>query len=136
VTELWGRGEISVVARLHGRPAGIGWCARGPVFVPELDRTLALNASEAYIHEVYVAPQARGRAVAAAMLEHLARELRALDVYRSWALIDAANAASIRAFEKAAYVAVAEVLHARMAVVDRLVVRPPDPEAKRLLGLP
>jgi ribosomal protein S18 acetylase RimI-like enzyme len=135
VMDLWRRGEVSVLARLHGRPAGIGWCARGQVFVPELERTLSLNASEAYIHEVYVAPQARGRAVAPSMLEFLASDLRGRDVYRSWALIDASNAASSRAFEKAAYVAVAEVLHARMAVVDRLVVRPPDPEAKRLLGL-
>jgi ribosomal protein S18 acetylase RimI-like enzyme len=135
--DLWRRGELAVLARLHDRPAGIAWSARGQVFVPELDRSLALNATEAYIHEVYVAPQARGRAVAAAMLEFLARELRSRDVYRSWALIDSSNVASARAFEKAAYVAIAEVIHTRMApVVDRLSVQPPDPEARRVLGLP
>ena len=61
---------------------------------------------------------------------------RQRDVYRAWALIEPSNVASTRAFEKAAYVAVADVIHAKMAVVDKLVIRPPDPEAKRLLGIP
>ena len=70
------------------------------------------------------------------MLEDLARELRERDVYRSWALIDQANQPSMRAFEKASYTPVCDVIHARVGGVDRLMVRPPDPEAKVLLGLP
>ena len=42
---------------------------------------------------------------------------------------------SRRAFEKASYTAVCDVIHARMAVVDRIMLRPPDPEAKALFGL-
>ena len=55
-------------------------------------------AGECYIHDVYVAPDARGRNVAPAMLEFLARELRRRDVYRAWALIERSNSASTRAF--------------------------------------
>ena len=94
VLELRQRGDLVVLARLNERPAGIAWCARRSVPVPELGRTLRLIQSEAYIHDVFVAPQARGRAVAPSMLEFLARELRQRDVYRSWALIGNDNTAS------------------------------------------
>ena len=133
--QKWQRGDIVVLARLQGRPAGIAWCARGAVRVPELDRELHLSADAAYIHDVFVAAAARGRAVAPAMLEHLSGILRQRDVYRSWALIGSDNTASVRAFEKAAYTAVADVVYAHIATVDHIMVRPPDPEAKQLLGL-
>lgn len=131
----WHRGDLVVFARLNQRAAGITWCARASVEVPELGRDLHLGPAEAYIHDVFVAAQARGRAVAPSMLEFLAHELRQRDVYRAWALIGSENIASSRAFEKAAYTAVADIVYARMANVDRLVVRPPDPEAKKLLGI-
>ncbi|HTM22402.1 MAG TPA: GNAT family N-acetyltransferase, partial [Kofleriaceae bacterium] len=133
--EKWRRGDLVVLARVNGRPAGIAWCARGPVPVPEIGRTLLLDQHEAYIHDVFVAPAARGRAVAPSMLEYLATELRQKDVYRSWALIGSDNIASIRAFEKAAWAPVADIIYARMGAMDRLLVRPPDAEARKLLGL-
>jgi GNAT superfamily N-acetyltransferase len=131
----WQRGDNAVLATLGPRPAGISWTARGPVEVPELGRTLRMSKYDAYIHSVFVAPAARGRAVAPVMLEHLAKELRASDAYRSWALIEAHNQASIRAFQKASFTPVCDVIHAKMATVDRVVCRPPDPEAQELLGL-
>jgi GNAT superfamily N-acetyltransferase len=131
----WGRGDLSVLAKFGPRPAGIAWSARGPVEVPELGRTLQLSKYEAYIHDVFVAPSARGRGSAPAMLEFLAKDLRERDVYRSWALIAADNQASLRAFQKASYTSVCDVVYARMASVDKIIVRPPDPEAKALLGL-
>ncbi len=132
----WQRGDYSLLARLHDRPAGIAWAARGgSVEVPELGRTLSLSKYEAYVHDVFVATAARGRAVAPVMLEQLARDLRELDVYRSWALIGHGNQPSTRAFEKACFTAVCDVIYARMAGVDRVLCRPPDPEAKDLLGL-
>jgi len=135
VRETLQRGDIAVLARLSGRPAGIAWCASKRVFVPELDRHLAIGPGEAYIHDLFVAPSARGRSLAPSMLEFLATDLRQRDIYKSWALIGSNNIASVRAFEKAAYTAVAEVVHARIGGVDKLVVRPPDVEAKKLLGL-
>ena len=69
------------------------------------------------------------------MLEFLARELRRRDVYRAWALIERSNTASTRAFEKAAYASVADVIFARMGLASKLLVRPPDPEARAFLGL-
>ena len=41
----------------------------------------------------------------------------------------------IRAFQKASFTPVCDVIHAKMATVDRVVCRPPDPEAEELLGL-
>jgi ribosomal protein S18 acetylase RimI-like enzyme len=133
--DKWRRGDLVVLARLGGRPAGIAWCARSAVPVAEIGREVRPGPSECYIHDVFVAPDARGKNVAPAMLEDLAKRLRQRDVYRAWALIEPSNVASTRAFEKAAYAAVADVIYARMAVVDRILLRPPDPEAKRLLGL-
>ena len=131
----WRRGDQAVLATTDIRPAGIAWAARGPIEAPELGRVLRMAKYDAYIHSVYVPPAARGRAVAPVMLEHLAKELRATDAYRSWALIAADNQASLRAFQKASFTPVCDVIHAKMATVDRIVCRPPDPEARDLLGL-
>lgn len=133
--KYWHRGDHAVLARLGIRTAGIAWTARGPVEVPELGRTLRMETYDAYIHSVFVAPTARGRGVAPVMLEQITKELRANDAYRSWALISSHNEASIRAFQKASFTSVCDVIHAKMATVDRVVCRPPDPEAKKLLGL-
>ncbi len=131
----WKRGDQAVLAMLGIRPAGIAWAARGPIEAPELGRTLRMSKYDAYIHSVFVAPGARGRGVGPVMLEFLTKQLRATDAYRSWALIAADNQASIRAFQKAAFTPVCDVIHAKMATVDRVVCRPPDPEAMELLGL-
>jgi GNAT superfamily N-acetyltransferase len=131
----WRRGDTGVLATLGVRPAGIAWAARGPIEAPELGRELRMAKYDAYIHSVYVATAARGRAVAPVMLEHLTKELRATDAYRSWALIASDNHASLRAFQKASFTPVCDVIHAKMATVDRVVCRPPDPEAQELLGL-
>jgi GNAT superfamily N-acetyltransferase len=131
----WARGDQAVLAALGIRPAGIAWAARGPIEAPELGRTLRMSKYDAYIHSVFVSPGARGRGVGPVMLEFLTKQLRATDAYRSWALIAADNQASIRAFQKAAFTPVCDVIHAKMATVDRVVCRPPDPEAQELLGL-
>lgn len=133
--KFWSRGDNAILAMLNARPAGIAWTARGPVEVPELGRTLRMMKYDAYIHSVFVAPAARGRLVAPVMLEHVTKQLRASDAYRSWALISAHNQASIRAFQKASFTPVCDVIHAKMATVDRVVCRPPDVEAQELLGL-
>ena len=133
--QKWDRGDTVVLATESGKPAGILWCARTPVYVPDIGREVRPGAGECYIHDVYVHPDERGRQVAPAMLDFLARELRGRDVYRAWALIERTNVASTRAFEKAAYASVADVVYARMGLASRLIVRPPDPEARAFLGL-
>src|SRR5262249_39797517 len=62
--EKWRRGDLVVVARLYGRPAGISWCARSAVPVAEIGREVRPGHAECYIHDVFVAPDARGRNVA------------------------------------------------------------------------
>jgi GNAT superfamily N-acetyltransferase len=132
--ETWARGDQAVLARDGERPIGVAWCARAAAWVPELGREVRPGPSECYIHDVFVAEDARGRSVAPSMLEALARRLRQADVYRAWALIRPANVASQRAFEKAAYAAVCDVIHTRLAG-DRLILRPSDAEAQRLFGV-
>jgi len=134
--QKWERGDTVVLAELDGLAAGILWCARVAVYVPDIGREVRPLAGECYIHDVYVAPDARGRKIAPAMLDFLARELRARDVYRAWALIERSNTPSTRAFEKAAYASVADVIYARMGLASKLLVRPPDPEPRAFLGLP
>ena len=133
--KFWRRGDHAVLAKIGIRCAGVAWTARGPVEVPELHRTLQMMKYDAYIHSVFVSPSARGRGVAPVMLEQITKQLRATDAYRSWALISSHNQASIRAFQKASFTPVCDVIHAKMATVDRVVCRPPDPEARELLGL-
>jgi ribosomal protein S18 acetylase RimI-like enzyme len=133
--QKWERGDTVVLAEIDGQPAGILWCARAPVYVPDIGREVRPLAGECYIHDVYVPPEARGRALAPAMLDFLARELRGRDIYRAWALIERSNAAAPRAFEKAAYASVADVIYARMGLASKLLVRPPDPEARSFLGV-
>jgi GNAT superfamily N-acetyltransferase len=133
--DKWRRGDIALCARLGGRPVGIAWCARSAVLVPELGREVRPGTAECYIHDVFVAPDARGKNVAPTMLEDLARRLRGRDVYRAWALIQPQNVASTRAFEKAAYAPVGDVIYARVGPEGRITLRPPDPEGKKLLGI-
>lgn len=133
--DRWQAGTIAVLARVAGRPAGIAWAARSATMVGELGREIRPAPSECYIHDVFVAPDARGKGVAPVMLEALAGHLRGLDVYRAWALIRPSNVASVRAFEKAAYAAVCDVIHAHLGAAERLVLRPSDPAAERLLGV-
>jgi ribosomal protein S18 acetylase RimI-like enzyme len=133
--QKWDRGDLVVLAEVAGKAAGIVWCARSGVYVPDIGREVRPGAGECYIHDVYVHPDERGRHVAPAMLDFLARELRHRDIYRAWALIERSNLASTRAFEKAAYASVADVVYARMGLASRLMVRPPDPEARAFLGL-
>jgi CelD/BcsL family acetyltransferase involved in cellulose biosynthesis len=133
--QKWARGDLVVRADLEGEPAGILWCARNAVFVPEIDREVRPGQAACYIHDVFVAPWARGRAVAPALLAQLHEELARDDVALAWALIHRDNAASARAFEKAAFTRVCDVLFARFGRASRVLVRPRDREALRLLGL-
>jgi ribosomal protein S18 acetylase RimI-like enzyme len=133
--QKWDRGDIVVLAEVGGQAAGIVWCARSAVYVPDIGREVRPGTGECYIHDVFVHPDQRGRQVAPAMLDFLARELRHRDIYRAWALIERTNVASTRAFEKAAYASVADVIYGRMGLASRLMVRPPDPEARAFLGL-
>jgi len=138
--QKWERRDLVVLAEIvdgtgRRRAAGIVWCARAPVYVPDIAREVKPLAGECYIHDVFVHPDQRGRQITPAMLDFLARELRGRDIYRAWALIERSNTPSTRAFEKAAYAAVADVVYARVGLSSRLMVRPPDPEARAFLGV-
>jgi hypothetical protein len=133
--QKWARGDVALRADLDGEPAAVLWCARGPVYVPELEREVRPEAAACYVHDVFVAPWARGRRVASALLAYAQSELLRADVARAWALVRRENTASARAFERAAWQPACEVLYARLGRRSRLLVRPADREASRLLGL-
>ena len=133
--QKWARGDVALRADFDGEPAAVLWCARGPVYVPELDREVRPAQASCYVHDVFVAPWARGRRVASALLAYAASELARADVARAWALVRRENRASARAFERAAWQPACEVLYARLGRRSRLLVRPADREAARLLGV-
>lgn len=133
--ERWQCGDLTVLARLAGRPSGMTWCVRSPVMVPEIGREVRPAPSECYMHEGFVTPDARGKNIWPAMLEDLGRRMGARDVHTAWTLIHRANVASARGVHKVAYARVADVIYARIGPFHRLVLRPPDPAAKRFLGI-
>src|SRR5262249_61610710 len=98
-------------------------------------REVRPGAGACYVHDVFVAPWARGRRVAPALLAFAAAELARAQVAQAWALVRRENTASARAFEHAAWRPACEVLYARLGRRSRLLVRPADREARRLLGL-
>ena len=134
--ERWRCGDLTVLARLAGRPSGMTWCVRSPVMVPEVGREVRPAPSECYMHEGFVTPDARGKNIWPAMLEDLGRRMGARDVHTAWTLIHRANVASARGVHKVAYARVADVIYARIGPFHRLVLRPPDPAVKRFLGIP
>ena len=134
--ERWRCGDLMVLARLAGRPSGMTWCRRSPVMLHEVGRVVRLGLSECYMDGAFVTPDARGKNILPAMLEDLGRRMAARDVHTAWTLIERANVASVRGVDKTGYVLVADVVYTHVGPVHRLVVRPPDPAAKRLLGLP
>src|SRR5205814_1492035 len=109
--QKWARGDLALRADLDGEPAAVLWCARGPVFVPELDREVRPGPASCYVHDVFVAPWARGRRIAPALLAVAGADLPGATIERAWALVRRENVASARAFEHAAWRASCEVLY-------------------------
>ena len=134
--ERWRCGDLMVLARLAGRPSGMTWCRRSPVMLLEVGRVVQLALSECYMDGGFVTPDARGKNILPAMLEDLGRRMAARDVHTAWTLIERANVASVRGVNKIGYALVADVVYTHVGPIHRLVVHPPDPAAKRLLGLP
>ena len=76
--KFWRRGDHMVLARLGIRPAGVAWTARGPVEVPELQRTLR-DDEVRRIHSFGVRRRGRARSCGRARDARAHHEGSALD---------------------------------------------------------
>ncbi len=135
---LLSSGNTAVVARLQSRLVGVAFASLTELMMPEPCIRPPLPGGQACVHGVVVAADARGSSIGSLMLEKLAEHLRSLDIYRSWAILPQGDDAPSRAFQKALYTPVADMLLDRSAsgtATKEVVLRPPDAEAKRLLGL-
>ena len=100
--QRWARGDVCFMAWRSGRALGAVWYARGPVFTAEIARSVSPLPGDAYVYHLQVIPSMRGRRIGPALLHHVAAELKAAGVYRTWWAILASNQNSLRAFAKAA----------------------------------
>jgi GNAT superfamily N-acetyltransferase len=69
-------GQWGFAAWYDGRIVGAGWTSSGRASIPYLDWELALAADEAYSHDVFTAPEFRGRGLAPAARIDLLRYAR------------------------------------------------------------
>jgi ribosomal protein S18 acetylase RimI-like enzyme len=77
---LRGGNELCVVGRLDGRVVEACWIAIDRVRVEYLDRELRLADGVAYIHELFIAPELRGKGLDRALYTHMLRVFRDVDV--------------------------------------------------------
>jgi GNAT superfamily N-acetyltransferase len=100
---LFARGDRCFVARDATRIAAAMWAARGAQPVPYLWCDLALAANEAYVYDMFVAPDMRGRALARRVHLYAAERLAEAGCVRSVGLIRLHNVPALRTAAHAGY---------------------------------
>ncbi len=90
-------GERCVVARQGGRLLHAAWVSPGRAWIEYLDRTIELADDEAYVYEVFSAPEARRRALSVAVADAIADRMRAAGCRRLLAVVMPENHAGARA---------------------------------------
>ncbi len=107
-------------------PPGVlayGWVTRGDEQIAEIEGRIRIAPGEAYIWDCATLPPFRGRGLYPALLRAIARDLAAEGFERVWVAARADNAPSLRGFEKAGYVHVADIRYLRIWRWRRLTVR-------------
>lgn len=102
---LFAHGDRCFVAREGERVIAALWVARGPtqVRVRYLLCELALSPGDAYVYDVFTAPERRGRGVVTALYAHVALALAASGSERAVMLVRVHNTANLRAAARAGY---------------------------------
>jgi hypothetical protein len=90
--------EICFGARWEGRLVRVAWVASGSAYIPYLRSRLALEPGQVYGGETYVAPDLRGRRVAAITTAWGLARLREAGYHSLLTTILPENGASFRAF--------------------------------------
>jgi GNAT superfamily N-acetyltransferase len=100
---LLAHGDRCFVAREGARVAAALWASRGAQSVPYLWCDLALAADEAYVYDMFVAPEMRGRALARRVHLYAAARLAEAGCVRSVGLIRVYNVPALRTAAHAGY---------------------------------
>lgn len=112
-----------------------GWVSLGDEHIAEVEGTIRVGPGEAYIWDCATLPAWRGRGLYPALLRAIARDLAAEGLEWVWIAARRENLPSLRGFEKAGYVPMANVDYWRLWRWRRLAVRP-DAGAAAARGRP
>ena len=103
---LFASGDRCFVARSGSRIVAVLWVTHGEVSVRYLLCDLLLEPGDAYVYDVFVTPELRGRGLATALYHHLASVLVAEGRTRAVMLVRPHNTANLRAAARAGYMRV------------------------------
>lgn len=107
-------GRRCFVARVEGAIAAYGWVSEGAESIGELERTLRIQPSEAYIWDCATLPAFRRRGLYSALLRCIVGVLRGEGVRRLWIGASLDNAPSIRGFRSAGFRPVIKLIYLRV----------------------
>lgn len=101
IRQRYSDGNRTLIARMDGVPAGIGWSSAGRVEIGELGLDFALPPGDRYLWDFVTLPAWRGQGIYPALLQACLRE-RA-EVERFWVGHDLENEASARGILRAGF---------------------------------
>lgn len=127
---------------IQGPPGVVayGWVTRGEEQIAEVEGRIRVAPDEAYIWDCATLPPFRGLGLYPTLLRAIARDLADEGVAWVWIAARADNAPSLRGFEKAGYLRVADIRYLRLWRWRRLTVQgagsPPSrlAEARRIVA--
>jgi ribosomal protein S18 acetylase RimI-like enzyme len=100
-----------------------GWVTLGEERIAEVEGTIRVGPGEAYIWDCATLPAWRGRGLYPALLRAIAQDLAAEGLEWVWIAARRENRPSLRGFEKAGYVPMADIDYWRLWRWRRLAVR-------------
>jgi ribosomal protein S18 acetylase RimI-like enzyme len=112
------RGEAALRACTRGHPLGRAWLIRegGRVVgyaVLGLGFGIEYGGADAFIDDLYLVPEARGRGLGAAVLERLEAEARGMGLNALFLVVDPDNAPALRLYRRRGFEATHWLLMAR-----------------------
>lgn len=114
VRERFESGRRCFAAWVNGEIAAYGWVSHGEECIGELERSLRMRPSEAYIWDCATLPPFRRRGLYTALLRSIVGMLREEGIHRIWIGAGRGNSASIRGFAAAGFQPVLNLTYARI----------------------
>lgn len=114
------RGKVALALDEQRRIAGYGWVRYDAIRIDDIALLLPLPSGHAYIWDCMTLPRWRGRHVFPGLLRFLLEALRQEGMHEAWAGVAPGNTASMRAFARAGFRHIADVVVARDRPLLRL----------------
>jgi ribosomal protein S18 acetylase RimI-like enzyme len=103
LARLFAHGDRCFVVRSDERIVAVSWVGRGRTSVRYLLCDLLLSSEDAYVYDVFVAPEVRGRGLATRLYAHVATVMADSACSRAVMLVRVHNGANLRAAARAGY---------------------------------